>query len=57
MIKSRTIKKSKSKFSKFIKEDGDDKLNKILMKHNFTLNKVIKLDDAMNYINVKLSNI
>lgn len=56
MVKSRTIKKSESKFSKLIKEDGDDELNKILMKYNFTLNKVMKVDDAMNNVNVKLSN-
>lgn len=56
MVKSRTIKKSLSKFSKLIKEDGDDELNNILVKYNFTLNKVIKLDDAMNDANVKLSN-
>lgn len=56
MVKSRTIKKSQSKFSKLIKEDGDDELNKILMKYNFSLNKVMKLDDAMNDANVKLSN-
>ena len=56
MVKSRTIKKSQSKFSKLIKEDGDDELNKILIKYNFTLNKVMKLDDAMNDANVKLSN-
>lgn len=56
MVKSRRIKKSQSKFSKLIKEDGDDELNKILMKYNFSLNKVMKLDDAMNDANVKLSN-
>ena len=56
MVKSRTIKKSQSKFSKLIIEDGDDELNKILMKYNFSLNKVMKLDDAMNDANVKLSN-
>ena len=39
-----------------IKEDGDDELNKISMKYNFTLNQVRLLDDAMNDANVKLSN-
>ena len=54
MSKSRTIKNSQ--FSELIKEDGDDKLRKILMKYNNILYKVIRLNNAMNNENVKLSN-
>lgn len=56
MIKSIKINKSRSKFSELIREDGDSELNEILVKYNFTLNKLMKLDDAMNDANVKLSN-
>jgi len=56
MIKSIKINKSRSKFSELIREDGDRELNEILVKYNFTLNKLMKLDDAMNDANVKLSN-
>ena len=54
MVKSGTIKKSK--FSELRIEDGDNELNKILKDYNFTLSKVITLDDSMNNANVKLSN-
>ena len=56
MIKSIKLNKSLSKFSELIREDGDRELNEILVKYNFTLNKLMKLDDAMNDANVKLSN-
>tara|TARA_Y100000768_G_C23470232_1_gene447792 strand:- start:43 stop:501 length:459 start_codon:yes stop_codon:yes gene_type:complete len=56
MIKSIKLNKSRSKFSELIREDGDRELNEILVKYNFTLNKLMKLDDAMNDANVKLSN-
>ena len=45
-----------SKFSELIIEDGDKELEVFLKKYNFTLNKVMKLDDAMNNANVNLSN-